>query len=178
MGEVAKLVAEFSPRIWPATDPAGAEAFRVTVGEFRHAVRLLGDIEAEVVGGLRGLLNDRDWARVVLWLEVASARPNCGLVEPLCELLSVRDGYLQQEWVAELLGEIGDPRAVAALGDACSFEVEGDAFRSLPKRCLQSLAAIGTPDAQAAVESQLLSPWPEVRREAAEILAGGQAPDA
>ncbi len=107
----------------------------------------------------------------------AITRPSGGLVTPLSELLSIRDAYIQHEWVAELLGEIGDPRAIAALSDACSFDVEGDAFRSLPRRCLQALAEIGTPAALAAVESQLLSPWPVVREEAARLLAGDEAPD-
>ncbi len=178
MGAVAELIAEFAPRLQPAADSAGAEAFRLAINEFRSAVRRLGEIEAEVSVGLRGLLTNRDWARVILWIEAAIARPSRGLVAPLCELLSVRDAYLQHEWVAELLGEIRDPHAVAALNDACSFDVEGDVFRSLPKRCLQALAAIGTPAALAAVESQLSSPWPEVRREAAELLAVGGASDA
>jgi hypothetical protein len=100
------------------------------------------------------------------------------LVGPLCELLSVRDAYLQHEWVAELLGEIGDPRAVAALSDACSFDVGGDPFRSLPKQCLQALYEIGTPAALAAIKVQELSPWPEVRWEATDLLAGDEAPEA
>jgi len=177
VGTVADLIAEFAPRLRPAADPAGVKASELTINEFRSAVRRLGDIEADVSVGLRGLRTDRDWTRLILWLQAASVRPSRGLVAPLCELLSVRDTYLQHEWIAELLGEIGDPHAVAALNDACSFDIEGDAFRSLPKRCLQALAAIGTPAALAAVESQLSSPWPEVRREAAELLAGGGASD-
>jgi HEAT repeat protein len=170
VGAVAELVADFTPRLRPASDSAGAEAFRLTLGEFRSAVQRSGEIEREVAGELRGLLTDRDPTRVILWLQAACARPGCGLVPALCDLLSVRDAYLQHEWVADLLGEIGDPGAVGALSDACSFDVEGDVFRSLPKVCLQALAAIGTPEALAAVESQLSSPWPEVREEAARVL--------
>jgi HEAT repeat protein len=177
VGAVAELIAEFAPRLPPADDSAGVKAFWLAINEFRSAVRRLGNIEAEVSVGLRGLLTDRDWTRVILWLEAASARPSHGLVAPLCELLSVRDTYLQHEWIAELLGEIGDPHAVAALNDACSFDIEDDAFRSLPKRCLQALSAIGTPAALAAVESQLSSRWPEVRRLATELLAGDGASD-
>lgn len=178
MGEVAELIAEFAPQIRSATDPAGAEAFRLTIDEFHSGVRRLGDIEAEVASGLRGLLTDCDWVRAILWLQAASVRPSRGLVSPLCELLSMRKGYIQHEWVAELLGEIGDPRAIPALSDACSFDLDGDAFRSLPKRCLQALACIGTPAALTALELQALSPWPEVRQEAAELLADGELRDA
>ncbi len=178
MGAVAELVAAFAPRFRPARDLAGAEVWRLALAEFSAAVRELGGIEPEVAGGLRGLLADRDPVRVMLWLHAAIARPTAGLVGPLCELLAVRDAYIQHEWVAETLGEIGDPRAIPALTDACSFDLAGDAFRSLPKRCLQALHEIGTPAALAAIEAQLSSPWPEVRWEAADLLAGGEAPDA
>jgi PBS lyase HEAT-like repeat len=174
VGAVAELVAEFAPRFRPANDLAGAEAWRLTLAEFSAAVRGLDEIEAEVAGGLQRLLTDRDPIRVMLWLHAAFARPSVGLVEPLCELLSVRDGYLQHEWVAETLGEIGDPRAISALSSACSFDVSGDAFRSLPKRCLEALIGIGTPEALAAVESQRSSPWAEVRECAEVLLAGGE----
>jgi HEAT repeat protein len=178
VGEVAELVAQFSPRFRPANDLAGAEAWRLTLAEFSVAVQGLGDIEVEVAGGLQGLLKDRDPIRVMLWLHAAFARPSAGLVEPLCELLSVRDRYLQHEWVAETLGEMGDPRAIPALSDACSFDVDGDVFRSLAKRCLQAMYEIGTPAALAAIEAQLSSPWPEVRWEAADLLAHDEAPEA
>jgi HEAT repeat protein len=178
VGAVAELVAEFSPRFQPANDLAGADAWRLTLAEFCAAVRKLGDIEAEVAGGLHALLTDRDPIRVMLWLHAAITRPSAGLVGPLCELLSVRDAYLQHEWVAELLGEIGDPRAITALSDACSFDVGGDVFRSLPKRCLQALYEIGTPAALAAIAAQLSSPWPEIRWEASGLLAGDGAEEA
>jgi HEAT repeat protein len=173
VGAVAELVAEFAPRFRPATDLAGAETWHRILTEFSTSVRGLGDVEAEVAGGLRGLLTDRDAIRVDLWLHAAIARPTGGLVEPLGEMLSVRDGYLQHEWVAETLGKIGDPRAIPALSDACSFDVRGDASRSLPKRCLQALYEIGTPAALAVIEAQLSSPWPEVRWEAADLLTDG-----
>jgi HEAT repeat protein len=173
MGEVAKLVEEFAQRFPPVNDSAGREAFRVTLVKFGAAVRRLSNVEAEIASGLRGLLADRNSLKIILWVDAAITRPSVGLVEPLCELLSVRDGYLQHEWVADLLGEIGDPRAVAALSSACSFDVSGDPFRSLPKRCLEALAAIGTPEALGAIEAQLSSPWPEVQQEAAELLADG-----
>ncbi|AMV26081.1 PBS lyase HEAT-like repeat protein [Gemmata sp. SH-PL17] len=92
-------------------------------------------------------------------------------------MLCGRDAYLQHEWVAEVLGEMGDPRAIPALRAACSFEVAGDAFRSLPKRCLEALIAISTPEAVAAAREQLASPWPEVREWAAEVLVESDAPD-
>jgi len=178
VGAVAELVAEFAPQFRPANDPAGTEAWRLTLAEFSAAVRGLGEIEAEVAGGLQRLLTDRDPIRVMLWLHAAFARPSAGLVEPLCALLSVRDGYFQHEWVAETLGEIGDPRAIPALSDACSFDVGGDAFRSLAKRCLQAMYQIGTPAALAAIEAQSSSPWPEVRWEVADLLARDETPEA
>ncbi len=179
MGQVADLVTKFAARFRPVSDAAGLEAFHATFRGFRDAVRSLADVEGEIADGLRGLLLDRaslegsPWIAPLkgsLWIQAAGDRPSAGLVETLCELLSVRDRYLQHEWVAEILGEIGDPRAVPALRDACSFDVPGDASRSLPKRCLEALAAIGTPSAMEAVRQQLASPRVEVREEARELL--------
>jgi HEAT repeat protein len=171
MGRVAELITMYTPRFRPAPDLAGTDAFLATLGQFCAAVRELGDVEAEIADGLRGLLSDHDSLQVMLWVRAASEKPTVGLVGPLCDLLSVRDKYLQHEWVAEILGEIGSPLAIPALSDACSFDVSGDPFRSLPKRCLEALATIGTPEAMSAIRSQLSSPWPEVREEAAEFLA-------
>jgi hypothetical protein len=177
MGELAELVAEFAPRLQSATGLA-YRAFQPTLSEFCTAVRTLSHgVDAEVADGLRGLLADRDPIRITLWLHCAMTRPSAGLVAPLCDLLLVGDRYLQHEWIADLLGEMGDPRAVDALSQTCSFDVSGDAFRSLPKRCLQALAAIGTREAMAAIEVQLSSPWVEVREEAAHLLGSGGAQD-
>src|SRR5688572_22941957 len=59
VGAVAELVAEFAPRFRPANDLAGAEGWRLTLTEFSAAVQGLGEIEAEVAGGLQRLLTDR-----------------------------------------------------------------------------------------------------------------------
>jgi HEAT repeat protein len=177
VGPVADLVVKFAPRFRPATDLAGAEEWQAVLGEFSTAVTQLDGVEEEIAEGLRGLLTDRDGIRIILWVHAAITRPTRGLVAPLCEVLSVRNAYLQHEWVAELLGEIGDPRAIPALRAACSFEVARDAFRSLPKRCLEALVAIGTPEAVTAAREQLMSPWPEVREWAAELLVEHDDPD-
>lgn len=177
MGQVADLVAEFAPRFPPAAGSAGAKEWQATLGEFCTAVKHLGGVEEEIGRGLRGLLADRDGVEVILWVHAAITRPTPGLVEPLCEVLSVRDAYLQHEWVAELLGEMGDPRAIPALRAACTSEVAGDVTRSLPKRCVEALVAIGTPEAVDAARAQLTSPWPEVREWAAELLAESGDPN-
>lgn len=177
MGQVTDLVVKFEPRLRPATGLAGAGEWQAILGEYCAAVKRLDGVEEEIGRGLRGLLTDRDGIRVILWVHAANTRPTRGLVEPLCELLCVRGAYLQREWVAELLGEMGDPRAIPALRAACSSEVAGDVCRSLPKRCLSALVAIGTPEACDAAREQLTSPWPEVREWAAELLIESDDPD-
>jgi len=173
MARMGELVASYARLLEPCNDRtdalAAAKRYCDTVKEFRAAVRELGDVEAELADGLRGLLVDRDWRRIDLWLNAAAERASVGLVGPLCDLLDVRDRYIQHEWIAEALGEIGSAQAVRALADACSFDV--DASRSFHKRCLEALATIGTTEAIMAVKSQLSSPWPEVRDYAAELLA-------
>jgi HEAT repeat protein len=174
MRRVDELVAEYASLLQPCYDMASAvsaaDHYGKTIKTFRAAVRELGDVETEIVEGLRGLLVDRDWRQIDLWLNAADERASAGLVEPLCDLLAVRDRYIQHEWIAEMLGEIGSARAVRALKDACSFDVGGDTSRSLPRCCLDALMAIGTAEAMMAVRSQLSSPWPEVSEYAEELL--------
>lgn len=175
MGRVGELVTEYACLLHPCHDTSDVVAFaekhRSTVGRFRAAVREIGDVEAEIADGLRGLLAEHDWRRVDLWLNAADERSSVGLVRPLCELLDVRDRYIQHEWIAETLGEIGIEEAINALTNACSFELSVDPSRSLAKRCLEALVAIGTDRATVAVQSQLASPWPELSEYAAELLA-------
>ncbi|HWG45742.1 MAG TPA: hypothetical protein VN688_23475 [Gemmataceae bacterium] len=174
MPPVGELVAEYASLLQSCHDMASAvvvvDHYGKTIRTFRAAVRELGDVEAEIAEGLRGLLVNRDWRQIDLWLNAADERASAGLVGPLCDLLDVRDRYIQHEWIAEMLGEIGSARAVRALTDACSFDVSGDTFRSLPRCCLDALAAIGTAEAMMAVRSQLSSPWSEVSEYAAELL--------
>ena len=47
----------------------------------------------------------------------------------------------------------------------------------MPKVCLQALTGGGSSEALAAVVSQLSSPWPEVREEAARLLYECEASD-
>lgn len=174
MDLVGELVAHHARLLQPCPDRdnalASAEDYGNTITSFRAAVRALGDIEAEIADGLRSLLIDRDWRRIDLWLNAADECPSAGLVGPLCNLLAVRDRYIQHEWIAEILGDIGSAQGIKALTEACSFDVKGDPFRSLAKRCLDALTAIGTPEAMMAVRSQLSSPWLEVREYVAELL--------
>jgi HEAT repeat protein len=169
MGRVGQLVAAYTPLLQPCHDMAAAKRYSNAIREFRADVRKLGDVEAEIVGGLRGLLVDSDWRRIDLWLNAADERASAGLVAPLCDLLDVRDRYIQHEWIAATLGEIGSVQAIRALADACSFDI--DPSRSLNQRCLDALAEIGTTEAITAIRSQLTSTWPEVREYAAELLA-------
>ena len=177
MGQVTDLVAGFAPRFRPATDTAGWEGWQAALGEFCTAVKHLDGVGEEIGRGLRGLLTDRDGIKVILWGHAANTRPSPGLVEPLCEVLPVRGAYLQHEWAAELLGEMGDPRAIPALRAACTSEVAGDVDRSLAKRCLSALVAIGTPEAIDAAREQLASPWHEVHERAAQLLTESDDPD-
>ncbi len=172
MATVAELVATYTLLLKPCHDKTGflttANHHYDIVKEFCTAVRRLEDIEAEIIEGLHGLLVDHDWRRITLWLNAANVRKSVGLVGPLCDLLDVRNRYIQHEWIAEILGEIGSAQAVRSLIHAFSFDI--DASRSFHKRCLEALVSIGTPEAISAVKSQLSSPWPEVREYATELL--------
>ncbi len=116
MGQVADLVAELAPHFRPAAGSAGAKEWPATLGEFRTAVEHLGGVEEETGRGLRGLPASRDGSRSSSGCTRPSRGRPPGLVEPLCEVLSVRDADLQHEWVAELPGEMGDSRAIPPSG--------------------------------------------------------------
>jgi len=170
VGKLADLVAEYSRRLQPIKDRTGREEWALTFDQFQAEIRRLPNIEGEIIEGLRMLVLNPETSHCELWIQAASERPTAALVSPLCQILSVRNRYMQHEWVAEILGELKSPASIDCLRDACSFAVEGDVFRSLAKKCLGSLAAIGTASAIAAIKSQISSPWPEVRREAERVL--------
>jgi HEAT repeat protein len=173
MGRVSELVSEYTALIHPCRSTEYAVYARETseiFQSFRAAIGGLEDIEDEIVQGLSGLRFNREWRDVMLWLIAADECATSPLVRPLCDLLDIRDEYVQHEWIAETLGEIGSPDAIDSLSKACEFDLPNDVFRSLSKKCLDSLMKIGTPDAIAEIRSHLSSPWIAVSEYAKELL--------
>jgi len=104
-----------------------------------------------------------DWRRVDLWLNAAIEHSSDSYVPALCSLLSRRDRYIQHEWIAELLGDIGSADAIAALRDACDVDESFDPSQSLAFRCIDALHQIDTSDSCAVIESLADSPLEHVR---------------
>ncbi len=172
MSTIARLVQAYSMRLRQSTGSRSrdTDVLQETFASFQSEVASLSGVESDIIAGLTSLLTDRDWGRVSLWITAARVHPSPVYVPALCALLSVRDAYLQHEWIADILREIRSADAIVALQDACSFDIVADPTHQLACRCLEALYAIGSPNALNAIRSQLHSPWPEIREEAQRLL--------
>jgi HEAT repeat protein len=173
MPTIAQLVQDYSERLRQATNSdiySRGDIVQKTFASFQSEVASLSGVESDIVAGLTSLLTERDLNRRDLWITAAGVHPSPAYVPALCSLLSVRDAYLQHEWIADILREIRSPDAIDALRDACSFDMPSDPAHQLSRVCLGALWTIATPAAFEAIRSQLHSPWPEVRDEARRLL--------
>jgi HEAT repeat protein len=90
----------------------------------------------------------------------------------LCEIVSSEELAPWHEQAVELLGELPDPVSVPALTKAVGYRWDFDEWRSVPRKALQSLFAIGTQDALAVVKEANHSDVPEIREQAHELMGG------
>jgi HEAT repeat protein len=171
VARVADQVNEYASLLEQLSGSQGAERFSILVAEFNSRLREWGNIDSEIVEGLNSLLKDNDYQRVLLWINAAWLSKSAQFVKPLCELLA-QQNTSYHEWIAELLGEIESPDAIEPLQKACKYDF-GDFTTSRTIRCLVALDAIGTSEAIEAIKTQLVTPHPEVRKYAAELLSGG-----
>ena len=172
MSTISQLVQDYSSRLRSlnCSRERDRDILEETFASFESEVASLSDIESDIIAGLTSLLTDHDGSRVSLWITAAGVRPSLIYVPTLCELLSVREAYLQHEWIVDILRELRSPDSIDALRDACSYDIPSDPACQLARLCLEALCVIATPDAFEALRSQLHSPRPEIREEAKRLL--------
>ena len=130
----------------------------------------LGAVENCIADGLRRCCGGEDWLGCELYVTAAFRRPSRSYTAVLCEVLSRRDLDINHEDIVDALAEIRDPASIDCLRDTLSWEPEWDEFRNLAVKCIWALAAIGTPDAVAAIRDAATCDAFEVREAAAHEL--------
>src|SRR5215207_1953393 len=150
MPHLTRLVQEYSERFQQLPDELDnstrTDLLQKIFASFQAEVASSSGSEGEIIAGLTSLLTERGWP-VDLWIIAAAVRPSPAYVPALCSLLSVRDAYLQHEWIVDILRRIRSPDAIDALRDACSFDIPADPGRWLAIMCLEALREIATPEA-------------------------------
>ena len=76
----------------------------------------------------------------------------------LCQILNDECNNVLHEPIVEILDELGDERAVPALSKALTYRWSYDEWLSVPRKSLQALALIGTPDAMIIIKEATKSP--------------------
>jgi len=179
METVSKLVIRFDSLIETCTAPSSESTrnLEFTYASFVAAVQELDSPIGEIAAALELLPNESQQNRIDLWLMAACQCSDESFVSALCKLLAVRNRYTQHEWVAELLGEIGDPRAIQALVCACEESWDYDALGSLQHRCIDALLGISTPESIDSVKNLAKSNLESVREYARMALSddGGKS---
>ena len=172
MNTAAELVSHYSEQLQPCYPPCDESTRRLelTFKSFRAAFRELPDPSAEIGNALVTLQNVRNPGHIDLWLMAATEFPNRSYVPALCELLMHRERYIQHEWIAEILGDLGDEHAIPALIDACNVDDTFDPAQSLAFRCIDSLQQIDIPESRSAIRSLAESPLAHVREYAIQAL--------
>lgn len=155
MGTATELVHRYAQQLEPCTPPydESTRQLEYAYKSFIVAVQQLNDPVVEIRDALPRLHDETDWRYVNLWLMAAIEHPDATYVPELCALLMHRGRYIQHEWIAELLGDIGDSNAISALVDTCSAGETLAAAHSLAHRCIDSLQQIATPESKAAIET-------------------------
>lgn len=131
----------------------------------------LGDVEDCIADGLRRSSEGEDWLGFEHYVFAAFQRPSRSYTAVLCEVLARRDiDDFNYEDIVDVLAEIRDPASVGCLRDTLSWEPEWDEFRHMAVKCIWALAAIGTPDAVAAIRDAATCDAFKVREAAAHEL--------
>lgn len=126
----------------------------------------LTDVKDCIAIGLRRCSEGEDWLGFELYVLAALHHPSRAYTEILCWVLARRDIDVSHENIVDVLAEIRNPASVECLRDALWWEPEWDEFRNLAVKCIWALAAIGTPDAVAAIREVADSESIKVRRAA------------
>ena len=88
----------------------------------------------------------------------------------LCQILNDDRTNSLHEPVVEILGELSDERAIYALSKALTYRWSYDEWLNVPRKSLQALAVIGTPEAMREIKEATYSSEDLIREDAKMIL--------
>jgi HEAT repeat protein len=101
----------------------------------------------EVIEELNKIILNPDYPGASLALRAIWSNLSGDYTPLLCQIL---DNELNQDFheqIVEILDELADERAIPTLSKAVKYQWSYDEWLSIPKKSLQALAAIGTPEA-------------------------------
>lgn len=124
----------------------------------------INNIENCVHSGLRVALESEDWDAFEAYLGAAYLYPSRVMTPLLCTVLDRHDRRVPNEDLLEVLTAIADERSVGSLVRALRWEPEWDEFKAIAVKCIWALAAVGTPEAMAALVDASVE-GPEVVRD-------------
>jgi hypothetical protein len=130
--------------------------------QVRDLVRASMQSPAELAGALRTALDQRQHALVNFILVLGFDHQHPALVPVLCEIVDTDDSYFGIEDAVELLGEIGDARAVPSLIRVLHSPPDWDFSHYVGEKAIKALARIGTEQARAAIRLAVTSPRPRI----------------
>ena len=133
----------------------------------------LCDVRVCIVAGLSEAAHAADWGRFQTYVLAAYHQPDGPMAPILCAVLDrwreIRPVYIED--IAEVLGLIRNPVAIDCLERAIRNEPEwDDAGHHFARKCVRSLAEIGTPAAVTALRRIARSDIAPIREEALEAL--------
>ena len=88
----------------------------------------------------------------------------------LCQILNDARTNGLHERVVEILDKLGDERAIYALSKALTYRWSYDEWLNVPRKSLQALAVIGTPEAMREIKEATYSSEDLIREDAKMIL--------
>jgi len=146
-GDTVKLLEEMKSRL-RATPPQPSEVIR-----YWEAI-ITGDV-----------LPDTQSSFIAAWYNLS---PQYRL--PLCRILELERCREFHEPAVELLAEVGDNDTIPVLKKALGYRWDYDPWLSIPRKSLQALRAIDTPDAIAIIRQATESSEEQIREEARLLL--------
>lgn len=135
-----------------------------------HEIVAMDDAASKIKQQLELAKASNDWDSPQLLVVAALDFNDRRMVPVLTEILDALNEGMTNEDVVELLGDIGDERAVPALGRALKAEFDFDEFHWLNVKAIWSLERIGTKSAIDVIRKSVDSPFQEVRRAARDVL--------
>jgi HEAT repeat protein len=108
----------------------------------------------------------QEWEAIQSLVACAFARPSRKYVDTLCNLLEQANPALNNEDIADLLGEIADPSSVSTLSRCTEMDFPMDESHSVNQKVIWALGKIRTPAAVEVLTKAAQSSVESIREEA------------
>jgi len=165
-----ETVKRFSDRMRTASSEKRYTDTIKILDELRAELRAEPPEESEVITLLQEVydsksVSDAQYGFIAAWSNLSST-----YVPILCEIVESEECQSVHDPAIELLSEFSDPRAFDVLKKAVSYRWDYDEWLHVPRKALQGLSRIGSPEAVEIIKTAASSQEEEIQNEAVEIL--------